>query len=36
MMNVEELDPRPFINLLNTMGLPSRIKDENGDRPLEF
>jgi len=36
MMNVEELDPRPFINLLNTMGLPSRIRDENGDRPLEF
>ena len=36
MVNVEELDPKPFINLLNTMGLPSRIKDENGDRPLEF
>lgn len=36
MVNVEELDPRPFINLLNTMGLPSRIKDETGDRVLEF
>lgn len=36
MMNVEDLDPKPFINLLNTMGLPSRIKDENGDRPLDF
>lgn len=36
MVNVEELDPRPFINLLNTMGLPSRIRDENGDRALEF
>jgi saccharopine dehydrogenase-like NADP-dependent oxidoreductase len=36
MVNVEELDPRPFINLLNTMGLPSRIKDETGDRALEF
>ena len=36
MANVEDLDPRPFINLLNTMGLPSRIKDENGDRALEF
>ena len=35
MVNVEELDPRPFINLLNTMGLPSRIKDETGDRALE-
>ncbi|WP_054301382.1 saccharopine dehydrogenase family protein [Gemmobacter sp. LW-1] len=36
MVNVEELDPKPFINLLNTMGLPSRIKDAQGDRPLEF
>lgn len=36
MVNVEDLDPRPFITLLNTMGLPSRIRDENGDRPLEF
>ncbi|WP_151720562.1 saccharopine dehydrogenase family protein [Gemmobacter serpentinus] len=36
MVNVEELDPKPFINLLNEMGLPSRIKDENGDRPLQF
>ena len=36
MVNVEELDPKPFINLLNTMGLPSRIKDENGDRALTF
>jgi saccharopine dehydrogenase-like NADP-dependent oxidoreductase len=36
MVNVEELDPKPFINLLNTMGLPSRIKDALGDRPLEF
>lgn len=36
MVNVEELDPRPFLNLLNEMGLPSRIKDENGDRALTF
>ena len=36
MANVEDLDPRPFITLLNDMGLPSRIKDENGDRPLTF
>jgi len=36
MVNVEELDPRPFINLLNTMGLPTRIKDEEGDRPVSF
>ncbi len=36
MTNVEELDPKPFINLLNDMGLPTRIKDEQGDRPLSF
>ena len=36
MVNVEELDPKPFINLLNTMGLPSRIKDAAGDRLLTF
>ncbi|MBL4833080.1 MAG: saccharopine dehydrogenase family protein [Pseudomonas sp.] len=36
MVNVEELPPKPFINLLNTMGLPSRIRDDEGDRPLSF
>lgn len=36
MVNVEELDPRPFINLLNKIGLPTRIRDEAGDRPLSF
>lgn len=36
MVNVEELDPKPFINLLNKMGLPSRSIDAQGDRPLEF
>ena len=36
MVHVEELDPKPFINLLNQMGLPTRIKDETGDRLLEF
>lgn len=36
MANVEDLDPAPFINLLNQIGLPTRIKDENGDRPLQF
>ncbi|WP_273687454.1 saccharopine dehydrogenase family protein [Ketogulonicigenium vulgare] len=36
MANVEELDPKPFLNLLNQMGLPNRIKDANGDRALEF
>lgn len=34
MRNVEQLDPKPFINLLNKIGLPTRIKDENGDRAL--
>ncbi|GGG41611.1 saccharopine dehydrogenase family protein [Chelatococcus composti] len=36
MANVEELPPRPFLNLLNHMGLPTRIRDEAGDRPLTF
>lgn len=36
MVNVEELDCRPFINLLNDMGLPTRIRDEQGDRALSF
>ncbi|EDQ31637.1 Saccharopine dehydrogenase [Hoeflea phototrophica DFL-43] len=36
MANVEELDPKPFINLLNGMGLPTRIQDEDGDRAVEF
>ena len=36
MVNAEELDPKPFINLLNEIGLPSRIVDEKGDRLLSF
>ena len=36
MVNVEELDAKPFINLLNKIGLPTRIQDSNGDRALEF
>ncbi|WP_420023117.1 saccharopine dehydrogenase family protein [Cereibacter azotoformans] len=36
MVNVEELDPKPFLALLNRMGLPTRIKDAAGDRALEF
>ena len=37
MVNVEELDARPFINLLNTMGLPTQMIDETGQtRLLEF
>jgi saccharopine dehydrogenase-like NADP-dependent oxidoreductase len=34
MANVEDLDPRPFLRLLNVMGLPTRIKDAAGDRPF--
>lgn len=36
MANVEELPSKPFLNLLNHMGLPTRIKDANGDRALDF
>ena len=36
MVNVEELDAKPFINLLNKIGLPTRIQDADGDRLLEF
>lgn len=36
MANVEDLDPRPFLNLLDGMGLPTRIKDVAGDRSLTF
>ena len=33
-VNVEDLPARPFLELLGEMGLPTRIIDENGDRPL--
>jgi saccharopine dehydrogenase-like NADP-dependent oxidoreductase len=36
MANVEDLDPKPFLNLLNHMGLPTRIKDASGDRAVTF
>lgn len=36
MVNVEELDAKPLINLLNGIGLPTRIQDKDGDRLLEF
>ena len=35
MVNVEELDPRPFLALLDRIGLPTRIRDADGDRPLD-
>jgi saccharopine dehydrogenase-like NADP-dependent oxidoreductase len=36
MVNVEELPPKPFLNILNRIGLPSFLRDEDGDRPLTF
>ncbi|MFU8881075.1 MAG: saccharopine dehydrogenase family protein [Rhodobacterales bacterium] len=33
MVNVEELDPKPFLTLLDRIGLPTRVKDAAGDRP---
>ncbi|MFC0284641.1 saccharopine dehydrogenase family protein [Camelimonas abortus] len=36
MVNVEELPAEPFINLLNRIGLPSRVRDADGDRDLSF
>jgi saccharopine dehydrogenase-like NADP-dependent oxidoreductase len=36
MVNVEELPPQPFLGKLNEMGLPTRIRDANGDRALDF
>ena len=35
MVNVEELPAEPFLKLLDAMGLPTRIKDEHGDRPWD-
>jgi saccharopine dehydrogenase-like NADP-dependent oxidoreductase len=32
MRNVEELDPKPLFSLLDTIGLPTRVKDAAGDR----
>ncbi|MFN3937966.1 MAG: saccharopine dehydrogenase family protein [Gemmobacter sp.] len=34
MRNVEELDPAPFIRVLNRIGLPTRVRDADGDRPV--
>jgi saccharopine dehydrogenase-like NADP-dependent oxidoreductase len=32
MVNVEELDPKPFLTILNEIGLPTRVRDASGDR----
>jgi len=34
MVNVEELPPRPLFALLDAMGLPTRVRDAQGDRTL--
>jgi len=34
MVNVEELDPKPFIELMNRIGLVTRVRDAHGDRVL--
>ncbi|MBV2235267.1 MAG: saccharopine dehydrogenase family protein [Sterolibacterium sp.] len=34
MANVEELPPQPLLALMEVMGLPTRIQDARGDRPL--
>jgi len=34
MANVEELPPRPFLAILDRIGLPTRMRDETGDRPV--
>lgn len=34
MANVEELPPKPFLRVLNRIGLPTRIRDAEGDRDL--
>ncbi len=36
MANVEELPPQPFLAVLNRIGLQTSIRDENGERDLEF
>jgi len=35
MVNVEELPPRPFLTLLGRMGLPTRVRLGEDDRPLD-
>lgn len=36
MVNVEQLDPKPFIHLLDDMGLATRIQDDTSDNLLKF
>jgi saccharopine dehydrogenase-like NADP-dependent oxidoreductase len=34
MANVEELPPRPFLDLLGKIGLPTRVREADDDRAL--
>ena len=36
MANVEDLPPRPFIDLMNRIGLPTRIREGDYDRAVDF
>lgn len=35
MANIEELPPVPFLDLLGKIGLPTRVRDEKGDRAFD-
>ena len=36
MVNVEELDPLPFLKLLDQMGLPTYVREQGHDQRLCF
>ena len=36
MKNVEDLTPKPFLRVLDRLGLPTRVKDAQGDRPVSY
>ena len=36
MKNVEDLPPKPFLKVLDRLGLPTRIRDAQGDRPVSY
>ena len=36
MVNVEELDPLPFLKLLDQMGLPTYVREQGHDQRLYF
>ena len=36
MKNVEDMPPKPFLEVLDRIGLPTRVKDAAGDRPVTY